>query len=107
MLDEILTHLGARVRPVPSARQALDELARERPDVLVSDIGMPEMDGISLIQRIRALPPEEGGATRAIALTAFARREDVQRALGAGFHMHVAKPVGIPQLAQAIAAVIR
>ncbi|HSZ81465.1 MAG TPA: ATP-binding protein [Polyangia bacterium] len=107
MLNEILTDLGARVRPVPSARQALDELARAVPDVLVSDIGMPEMDGISLIQRVRALPMDKGGGTRAIALTAFARVEDVQRALGAGYQMHVAKPAGIGQLARAIADVVR
>jgi CheY-like chemotaxis protein len=105
MLNEILTELGARVRPVPSARQALDELARAIPDVLVSDIGMPEMDGISLIQRVRGLPANEGGGTRAIALTAFARAEDVQRALDAGYQTHLAKPVGIAQLARAIADV--
>ena len=107
MLNEILSELGAHVRTAPSARQALEELARERSDVLVSDIGMPEMDGVTLIQRIRALPPELGGTTRAIALTAFARSEDVQRALNAGYQKHVAKPVGIPQLAHAIRTVVR
>jgi CheY-like chemotaxis protein len=60
------------------------------------------MDGFALIQRVRALPPEGGGQTRAIALTAFARSEDVQRALAAGYQVHLAKPVEISQLATAI-----
>jgi CheY-like chemotaxis protein len=62
---------------------------------------------ISLIQRVRALPANKGGRTRAIALTAFARAEDVQRALDAGYQMHVAKPVGMAQLARAIADIVR
>ena len=107
MLNEILTDHGARVRPVTSARMALQELALERPDVVVSDVGMPEMDGVSLIQSIRALPAAQGGSVRAIALTAFTRSEDVQRALSAGFQMHVGKPVDVPQLLRAIAAVLR
>jgi CheY-like chemotaxis protein len=60
-----------------------------------------------LIQRIRALPPERGGDTRAIALTAFARAEDVRRALAAGYQVHLAKPVELPQLANAIVALGR
>ena len=64
---------------------------------------MPEMDGFALMQKIRALPDAEGGRTCAIALTAFARNEDVQRALAAGYQMHIAKPVEIPRLTRAIA----
>jgi signal transduction histidine kinase/CheY-like chemotaxis protein/CHASE3 domain sensor protein len=104
VMTEILADLGASVKAVPSARQALEELPKTRPDVLVSDIGMPGMDGYSLIQQVRALPSERGGQTRAIALTAFARNEDAERALAAGFQMHIAKPVEIPRLAKAIAA---
>jgi hypothetical protein len=64
-----------------------------RPDVLVSDIGMPEEDGYALIRQVRALPPEEGGAVPALALTAYARLEDRRRVFSAGFQMHAAKPV--------------
>jgi CheY-like chemotaxis protein len=63
------------------------------PDVLITDIGMAEMDGYTLIERIRALPPEEGGQVPAIALTAFAGSEDRRRSMMAGFDIHVAKPV--------------
>lgn len=62
-------------------------------DILISDIGMPVEDGYSLIRRIRALPAEKGGKVRAIALTAYAREEDRIRAISAGFHMHVSKPI--------------
>ena len=61
--------------------------------MLVSDIGMPGEDGYSLITKVRALAPADGGQTPAIALTAFARAEDRARALAAGFDMHVAKPI--------------
>jgi CheY-like chemotaxis protein len=64
-----------------------------RPDVLVSDIGMPNVDGYMMIRRIRSLPPERGGRTPAIALTAYARDEDGERAFAAGFQAHVSKPV--------------
>jgi CheY-like chemotaxis protein len=62
-------------------------------DAFVCDIAMPGADGYDVIRRVRALPPERGGATPAIALTAYARPEDRVRALQAGFQMHVAKPV--------------
>ena len=81
--------------------------ASTRAKVLVSDIGMPGMDGVALIQTIRTLPPEQGGQTPALALTAFTRSEDAQRALAAGYHLHVAKRVELPQLTQAIATVAR
>jgi CheY-like chemotaxis protein len=69
-------------------------LLREwRPDLLVADIGLPAEDGYVLIQRVRDLPPDEGGQTPAIALTAYARVEDRMRTLSAGFNMHVSKPV--------------
>jgi CheY-like chemotaxis protein len=63
---------------------------------------MPEMDGLELIRRIRALPPDEGGRTPAIALTAYARAEDAQRACAAGYQTHIAKPVEPAELARAV-----
>jgi len=71
---------------------------------LISDIGMPGEDGYSLLRRIRALPPEKGGDVPALALTAYARQEDVRAALDAGFQLHVAKPVKTDKLLEAISA---
>ena len=70
-----LERYGARVAMASSAREALDTLVRERPEVLVADIGMAGEDGYSLLQRVRALPPERGGATPAIALTGYASEQ--------------------------------
>jgi hypothetical protein len=78
-----------------------------RPDVLLSDIGMPGEDGYELIRRVRELPPDRGGRTPAAALTAFARGEDRRRALRAGFQMHLAKPVEIQELAAVVASLAR
>jgi CheY-like chemotaxis protein len=79
-------------------------LAEETPDVLVSDIGMPKEDGYSLIRRLRALPPGQGGQVPAVALTAYARTEDRARVLQAGYQAHVIKPVEPAELLTAIAA---
>ena len=106
-LAQILEHCDAEVLAVGSADEALRELERFRPHVLLSDIGMPGEDGYSLIRRVRALPPERGGRIPAAALTAFARGEDRRRALLAGFQMHVAKPVDIHDLAAVVAALAR
>jgi len=76
-------------------------LARERPDVLLSDIGMPDIDGFEFLRRAR----ESGGDIPAIALTAFARSEDRTRALRAGFRMHMSKPVEPAELVAAVASV--
>jgi CheY-like chemotaxis protein len=73
---------------------------------LISDIGMPERDGYYLVQRLRALSAEEGGALPAIALTAYARQEDAQRALSAGYQMHVAKPFDVRTLIGAVASLL-
>lgn len=74
-----------------------------KPNVLISDLGMPEEDGYSLISRVRALPSEAGGETPALALTAYVREEDRLRTLSAGYEMHVKKPVEPYTLAQAVA----
>ena len=73
------------------------------PDVLVSDIGMPEEDGYALIRRVRTLAPQEGGGTPAMALTAYARPEDRLKALMAGFQVHTAKPVDATELLALVA----
>ncbi len=88
-LSIVLQKCGARVTAVATAREALTALEELRPDVLLSDIGMPEEDGFWLIKRARALPPERGGQTPAAALTAFARVEDRVRALRSGFQIHL------------------
>jgi signal transduction histidine kinase/CheY-like chemotaxis protein len=98
----ILEQRGARTFEAASVEEALQRLDEERPDVLVSDIGLPEEDGYSLMRRIRALPRERGGGIPAAALTAYARTEDRMQALLAGFQIHVPKPV---QPAELIAVV--
>ena len=96
LVGEALSDFGAVVDLAGSAWEALAQFDRDRPDVIVSDVGMPVMDGYSFIQRIRALPVERGGRTPALALTAYARPEDEKRALAAGFQRHVTKPVEAP-----------
>jgi CheY-like chemotaxis protein len=88
----VLESCGAAVTIAASAAEAFAALRRERPDVLVSDIGMPGEDGNSLIRRVRALAASEGGATPAVAVSAFAGAEHRARALASGFDLHVAKP---------------
>jgi PAS domain S-box-containing protein len=93
LMERWLGARGAQVASSASAAQALDMLATVRPDVLVCDIGLPDMDGYELIQRIRALEVARGDTIPAVAVTAFARPEDRTRALRAGYQAHVAKPV--------------
>jgi PAS domain S-box-containing protein len=101
--QRILVDREATVTVARSAREALDLLRSERPDVLVCDIGLPEMDGYELIRRVREMPAEEGGTIPAAALTAFARPEDRRRALLAGYQSHVVKPV-VPEDLVAVVA---
>ncbi|QHG15486.1 hybrid sensor histidine kinase/response regulator [Nostoc sp. ATCC 53789] len=102
----VLEQDGAFVIAVSSAYEALQTLAEIKPDVLVSDIGMPEMDGYMLIHQVRTLIPEQGGQIPAIALTAFARNDDQQEALKAGFQMHLSKPVNPEELIAAITRIV-
>ena len=105
LLGMILEQAGAEVALAGSACEAIEVFGRFRPDVLVSDIGMPGDDGYSLIRRIRAL--EDGGrAVPAVALTAFARAEDRSHALGSGFQAHLAKPIEPGELTEVIAGLI-
>jgi CheY-like chemotaxis protein len=99
----ILSQRGARVTVVGSAREALDAIAEEIPDVLISDIGMPIEDGYSLIRKIRLLQPEQGGQIPAIALTAYVSARDSLAALAAGYHRHVAKPIVPAEIVNAVA----
>ena len=78
---------------------------RSLPDVLVSDIGMPDVDGYELLRRIRALPPEKGGRVPAVALTGYARDVDRRRAISEGYQIHVAKPVDPAELVKAVSSV--
>lgn len=89
----LLEECKASVTAVSSAREALVILSQSPPDVLLSDIGMPDMDGYTLIHHIRMLPPEQGGDIPAIALTAYAGDINEEKALQAGFQKHISKPV--------------
>jgi PAS domain S-box-containing protein len=103
LVHELLTSAGAVVQTALSAHEALQSLAQFHPQVLVSDIGMPEVDGYGLIKRVRALDASNGGRTPAVALTAYASAEDADRCLASGFQSHLAKPVDPEQLLRVVA----
>jgi PAS domain S-box-containing protein len=103
----VLEQEGAFVIAVSSAFEALQTLAQVKPDVLVSDISMPEIDGYMLIHQMRTLTPEQGGQIPAIALTAFARNDDQQKALKAGFQIHLPKPLNPEELIAAITQLVK
>jgi CheY-like chemotaxis protein len=103
LLTEVLSGLGAKVTSVGSARHALERLTTDGADIVLSDIAMPEEDGLSLIRRIRGLPGPLAQVP-AIALTAFARADDRVRAIEAGYQMHLAKPVELAELQAGLAA---
>ncbi len=103
LLSDMFADCGAIVTCVSSAREALAEVRRGRSDVMISDIGMPEIDGFALMQQIRRLPHDEGGHTPAIALTAYSREEDAVRAIAAGYQLHAAKPVNAAVLLSSVA----
>jgi PAS domain S-box-containing protein len=100
----LLEQAGATVATAASASEALILLIRSKPDLIVSDVGMPEMNGYMLMKQIRTLPPDQGGQVKAIALTAYAGDFDQQQALQAGFQRHLAKPIEPQELIQAISA---
>jgi CheY-like chemotaxis protein len=101
----VLEECGAQVYAAGSASEALELVERERPAVLVTDIGMPDVDGFQLLRMVRGLGEARGGKVPAIALTAFARSEDRTRALSAGFIVHLSKPVEPSELVATIASV--
>jgi signal transduction histidine kinase/CheY-like chemotaxis protein len=104
LLSLVLTHAGAEATIADSSATALEMLMQHRFDVLVSDIGMPDEDGFTLISRIRALSTGEGGSIPAIALTAYATEEDRKRVLAAGFREHLPKPVEPAELIATVAS---
>ncbi len=104
LTGEILIQAGAEVRTCRSGSEALHLVQQWRPDVLVSDIEMPGVDGYSLIRQLRAVDPDQGGKTPAIALSAYSRPEDRVRSLQAGFNFHVSKPVDPGELATIVAS---
>jgi signal transduction histidine kinase/ActR/RegA family two-component response regulator len=106
-LDVLLKVHGAEVRTASSARDGVAVVGDWLPDVVLSDVGMPGEDGFALLERMRALPPERGGNTPVVALTAYARIEDRLRVLESGFAMHVVKPVDPAELIGVVASVVQ
>ncbi len=107
LVDFILSTCGANVRSAASAAEALLVLNQFQPDVLVSDIGMSQVDGYTLMRQVRAMAPEQGGQIPAIALTAYAGELNQQQALAAGFQMHISKPVEPTELVEAIVTLVK
>ena len=104
LVAAVLTGSGGEVISVGSAGEALAKMAQQQFDVLISDIGMPEMDGYALISKVRQLPAERGGKIPAVALTAYAGIEDRRRVLAAGYQMHIPKPVEPAELRSLVAS---
>ncbi|SCY01827.1 Signal transduction histidine kinase [Nitrosospira sp. Nl5] len=102
LIKQILIHCQASVIAVGTAREGLELLGTEKPDVIISDIGMPEKNGYQFIREVRSLPAERGGKIPAIALTAFARLEDRITAMAAGYQEYLTKPVEPQELVAAI-----
>ncbi len=107
LIKRLLEDCRAVVLTAASAAQAIEVLRAARPQVLISDIGMPGEDGYSLIRRVREMPADCGGLTKAIALTAYARPEDRLNAVSAGFHHHLAKPIEPAELLSVVAGMAR
>jgi signal transduction histidine kinase/CheY-like chemotaxis protein len=102
LIADVLSEAGAEVAQAASVAQAFELLQAQPPHVLISDIGMPGQDGYELLRRVRALQPQKGGDVPAIALTAYARPEDVRAVTEAGFQLHIAKPVKPEKLLEAV-----
>ena len=106
-LEQSLQFLGARADGVASAKEARSFLERFRPDVLLSDLSMPEEDGYTLLTSIRRLPNERGGNVPAAAVTAIANPGDRRRAFDVGFQALIPKPFGLHEIAEAVASLAR
>jgi CheY-like chemotaxis protein len=102
LLVTLLEGYGATVLAAETAGSGFDLLTRHQPDIIVSDIGLPDEDGNGLLRRVRRLHEAEGGAIPAIALTAYATAEDRRAALAAGFDDFLTKPVEVTRLIEAI-----
>jgi len=103
LLTTVIEGSGAEVIAVASVQEAIEALNQRQPDVLVSDIGMPQEDGYTLIRKVRDREAEQGGYLPAVALTAYVREEDCQQAINSGFQMHMSKPVDTTQLVMVVA----
>jgi CheY-like chemotaxis protein len=106
LLETIVGRAGAETMTAPSAAGALEILQRHRPDLILCDIGMPHEDGYSLIRKVRSRSAAEGGRIPAVALTAYARAEDRERSLLAGFQSHMAKPAEPVELLALIGSLV-
>jgi PAS domain S-box-containing protein len=106
LINIMLERSGARVTATSSASEALQAFETITPDVVVSDIGMPDEDGCALIRKVRRRPPERGGLTPAIALTGYATGKDQEQAIAAGYQTHIAKPIVQAELVSAIANLV-
>jgi len=104
LIGEVLRECGSEVIISRSAAEALVALEEQKPDILISDLAMPDEDGYTLISKIRALPSERGGQIPAAALTAYARAEDRMRVLRSGFQFHLPKPVDSAELVTVVAS---
>ncbi len=104
LVREVLELAGAKVTTLDSGAGALDAIEAVRPAVLIADVGLPDLDGFTLIRRVRELKDPHLRAIPAIALTAYARAEDRVRALESGFEMHLAKPADPAELIAAVIA---
>jgi CheY-like chemotaxis protein len=104
LVSAILTRCGSEVNCCESATEAIKAIQDWKPDLLVSDIGMPNEDGYSLIKKMRKLKSKRARQTPAVALTAYVTHEDRERALAAGFQMHVPKPIEPTALIMSIVA---
>jgi CheY-like chemotaxis protein len=106
LLETVLQYCGALVTAVDSARAAMTTLERVKPDLLLSDLSMPERDGYWLIRELRARPADAGGSIPAIAVTALGLPHGVDRSLAAGFQAHMSKPVDPWELARTISGLV-
>jgi CheY-like chemotaxis protein len=105
LLKRVLEDAGANVTAVASPADAITEFERQAPDVLVSDIRMPGGNGYELIRRVRALAPERGGRTPAVAVSASVGEEEIPKILAAGFQRFVRKPFEVAEVREAVEAV--
>jgi signal transduction histidine kinase/ActR/RegA family two-component response regulator len=103
IIGMVISRAGAEVKTCISASEGLEKLVEWRPDVMLSDIAMPDEDGYSFIAKVRSLPQDKGGETPAAVLTAYARAEDRMQALAVGYQMHISKPIDASHLVTMVA----
>jgi len=107
IVGALLESRGARVVLTASAAEAYVSLDRELPDIIVSDVGMPDEDGYQFVRRVRSFAPERGGSTPIVALTAYSSPQDRLRTRQAGYSHHLAKPVDAEELVTVLAGLSR